>query len=80
MRIDNTGPYPPNPSGTKYWMFAVDDFSYMSWIHFSQIKSDMTQFLKLLVELIKEKGSEMKMLRYYNDIEHMNNLREIFRK
>ena len=58
----------------------MDDSSEIIWIQFYKRKREITQFVKKLVGGTKGKGLEVKCLRCDNSGNHMDNLKEIFRK
>ena len=61
-------------------MCALDDFTYMSWLHFAKINSDMVKFVSHLLGILKGKGLKVEYLRCDNEGEHMSKLRTLCHK
>ena len=47
--ICTKGPHPANPVGTCNWMYALDDFKYISWLQFVRRKIEMVKFVSHLI-------------------------------
>ena len=57
---DICGPIsPPTPSGKRYFLLLVDDFSCVMWAYFLSTKDDAFKIFKALVENGSEKGLKL---------------------
>ena len=76
--VDTAGSYPANPGGTHYWVFSLDYFADMYWLHFAKRKSEMVKFVSNLLRIFKVKGISIEYLNCENSGERMSRLRTLF--
>ena len=72
---------PLNNTGiTRYCICDLDDFTYVSWLHFAKIKSEMVKYVSDLFEILKIKGIKVEYICCFYSGKHMSELRTLCRK
>jgi transposase InsO family protein len=73
--VDISGPYKKTPSGNKFWVMVVDDYSRKKWSFFAANKSDLATTIEPLLTLLAGFKLHVKYIRCDNAGENVKHLK-----